>query len=488
MAAVGRVLHGVAEHVEHDLLDAPAVAHDHGEIMVVVRQLVAVAARLQLDGAQHGVDGRAEVEARHVHLASPAVEPREREQVLHDVGHAVGLVDDDVEEAVFQLARQLVARVADGLGVGADIRERGAQLVGDVRHELAAALLGLALLRDVMEHDEHAAALFIGKGREVQLDRALADRQLGGDKVAALHGHHLFKGAQRLEEVGVDALVRAALQKLARGGVAVDERAVAVVGDHAVCHVEKERVELVALVLHRLERGVQHACHVVERGGEDADLVGGVDLELFAEVAACHALGALGQLFDGIDHRFAQQEAQQHGDQKTHEQRLQNDDEQLAVEAGDRAAVVADVDDIAVVAAGDGDGNVHVAGRDVALVADLSVAGGEEIRGLLELFAAELVARGEAFAARGVENVVVAAARVDAERTGIGLEHGLHDRHAALLRGLGAQGVDEVGVALAEGLAHLRVEVVNVEVGHAGHQERAHHRHERGDEQQHDEH
>lgn len=94
----------------------------------------------------------------------------------------------------------------------------------------------------------------------------------------------------------------------------------------------------------------------------------------------------------------------------------------------------------------------------------------------------------EAFAARGVENVVVAAARVDAERTGIGLEHGLHDRHAALLRGLGAQGVDEVGVALAEGLAHLRVEVVNVEVGHAGHQERAHHRHERGDEQQHDEH
>ena len=164
----------------------------------------------------------------------------------------------------------------------------------------------------------------------------------------------------------------------------MDERAVAVVGDHAVGHVEKERVELVALVLHRLERGVQHACHVVERGGEDADLVGGVDLELFAEVAACHALGALGQLFDGIDHRFAQQEAQQHGDQKTHEQRLQNDDEQLAVEAGDRAAVVADVDDIAVVAAGDGDGNVHVAGRDVALVADLSVAGGEEIRGLLE--------------------------------------------------------------------------------------------------------
>ena len=29
------------------------------------------------------------------------------------------------------------------------------------------------------------------------------------------------------------------------------------------------------------------------------------------------------------------------------------------------------------------------------------------------------------------------------------------DRHAALLRGLGAQGVDEVDVALAEGLAHL---------------------------------
>ncbi len=150
--------------------------------------------------------------------------------------------------------------------------------MGHVGDEFLAAFLSLALLRHVVEHDEHAAAFLVGKGREVQLDRALADRQLGGEKVAALHRHHLFKGTERLEQLRIHAFSRAAPQKLARGGIAVDQRAVAVIGDHAVGHVQEERVELVALVLHRFECGVQYARHVVEGGGQNTDLVGGIDL------------------------------------------------------------------------------------------------------------------------------------------------------------------------------------------------------------------
>jgi len=113
--------------------------------------------------------------------------------------------------------------------------------------------------------------------------------------------------------------------------------------------VEKERVELVALVLHRLERGVQHAC---------------LNSELLIIILQALLVGLLISVL--LSFLLS----------KT----MINPIEKLT-----------------------------------ALVADLSVAGGEEIRGLLELFAAELVARGEAFAARSVENVVVAAARVDAE-------------------------------------------------------------------------
>ena len=111
-----------------------------------MRELVLVAAGLKLRRAEHGVDGGGEREARHIHLAAAGVKARERQKVLHDVGHAVCFADDDIEEVVFRLAAQVVARLADGLGIGADIRERRAQLVGDIGDKFLAALLGLAVL------------------------------------------------------------------------------------------------------------------------------------------------------------------------------------------------------------------------------------------------------------------------------------------------------------------------------------------------------
>ena len=44
-------------------------------------------------------------------------------------------------------------------------------------------------------------------------------------------------------------------------------------GNHAVCHVKKERRELVALVFGLRDRVLQNLCHVVEVPRQDADLV-----------------------------------------------------------------------------------------------------------------------------------------------------------------------------------------------------------------------
>lgn len=100
-------------------------------------------------------------------------------------------------------------------------------------------------------------------------------------------------------------------------GLQWDELAAAVVGDDAIAHVEKQRVELVALVLHGFERGVEHGCHVVECGGQNANLVRRFDSKRFVEVAGRDALGALGQFFNGVDHGLGEQERQKHRDEKT---------------------------------------------------------------------------------------------------------------------------------------------------------------------------
>ena len=293
--------------------------------------------------------------------------------------------------------------------------------------------------------------------------------------------------ADRLKKIAVDALLGLAVQQLAGGGIAVDQLSRAIVGDNAVAHMQKERVELVALVFYRFKRGVEDGRHVVEGGRQDADLVCRLHGEGFVKIAGGNALGALGQLLDGVDHRLGKQERKQNGNEQTHQQRLQNDEQQLRVERGYGGAVVTDVDDEAVVAAGDGDRHIHVAGGKVAVVAHLAVACGKNVFRLLQGVGA-VVAGSKHLAGLRIEDVVVAVARIDAERAGGGLQHGLQAHRAVLLRAFLAQRADEVGIGLAEHLAHLLVEIVNVEVGDAGHQKCADHRHQGGDEQQHDHH
>ena len=357
--------------------------------------------------------------------------------------------------------------------------------MGNIGDELLAAFLCLAVLGHVVQNDQNTAALLIGKRGKTNLDAAVPDGKLGFDKVAPLQGDHMGEGAHRLEKLAVPAVLTLAAEQRGGCGIAMDQRAVSVVSDHAVRHVQKERVKLVALVLDGFQRFVQDGRHVVEGRRQDTDLIRRFHIQCLVEITLGDALSPLGQLFDRVDDRFCQEERERDGNQKTDQKRLQNDEQQLGIQRGDGAAVVSDINDKAVVAAGNGNGDVHVVCGDVALVADASVAGGENVLRLFKGLAAFITA-GEKRAGSGVEDVVVAVAPVNAERTGIGLDHSLNALHAVLLRSLRAERVDKGGVALAERLAHLRVKVVNIEACDTGHQKRADHRHQGRDEQQQD--
>ena len=94
------------------------------------------------------------------------------------------------------------------------------------------------------------------------------------------------------------------------------------------------------------------------------------------------------------------------------------------------------------------------------------------------MLAAACVGTGQTFAGFGVQNIVVAAAHIDAEGAGVCFDHVLQTGNAVALRGFGAQRIDEIGVALVKHLFHLFVKRIGIEAGNICHQERADHRHQ----------
>ncbi|CAN4011208.1 EamA family transporter, partial [Dysosmobacter welbionis] len=286
-----------------------------------------------------------------------------------NVGHAVRLRDDDVQKAVGGLHRDVPLRVPQGLGIAADVGEGGAQLVGDIGHELLAPLLVAVLLRHVMKHHQHAAAGLVGKRRQKQLQRPVPHLHLRLGVVGSLEGQGLLEGIDLTEEGIVGSALRhTAVEHVGGGGIAVDKEAVVVKGHHAVGHVEEQGVQLVPLVLHGGQRGLKDIGHLVEGAREDADLVSGLHGELAVKVSRGHPLCPGGELFDGAHHGLGQQEAQQDRDQQADHQRLHDDEEELGVQVRHCVLVVQDVNDVGVSAPHDGDGCVHIVGGDVAAV------------------------------------------------------------------------------------------------------------------------
>jgi len=167
------------------------------------------------------------------------------------------------------------------------------------------------------------------------------------------------------------------------GGIAVNQLSLVIKRHHAVGHVQKQRVQLVALIFHGIQRGLQHACHFVEGSGQNSDLVRRFHQQLVSKVARRNFFRTCGELFNGAYHGFRQQKRQQDRDQQPDDQRLHDDQDQLGIQFGDGILVVVNVYDVGVVAAVDGDSGVHISRGNVTVITFCSVAGRKQVDGLL---------------------------------------------------------------------------------------------------------
>ena len=188
----------------------------------------------------------------------------------------------------FQKAPRVVAileRAAQQrLQVAVDGGERGAQLVGDVGHELRAYLLEPPELGDVVQHHDDAGII----GGQPQRHRIGLDGALEGPGHAQLASDD---GALAAQPAPADQLVQADVaddleQRRALGprGLEAEHRpgalvhqydvAAAIDGQHALDHAVEDRADLGPLVLEIGEPVPQPLGQRVDGAGQHADLVG----------------------------------------------------------------------------------------------------------------------------------------------------------------------------------------------------------------------
>ena len=358
--------------------------------------------------------------------------------------------------------------------------------MGHVCHEFLPALLVAVLLRHVVQYDQDTALVFGGEGRQVNLQGPLSHPQLVGHVVGLMQCHHLLEGMQVTQQLLVGAVrLHGLLQQIVCGRVAVDQAALVVKGHHAVRHVEEQGVQLVALILHGGQGGLQNPGHLVEGAGQNADLVGGLHRQLAVKVTGGHLFGTGGQLFNGTHHGLGQQKAQQYGDQQANDQGLYDQQGQLAVQLGDGVLVVQNIDDKGVAVPQDRHGHIHIIGGDVAVIphsgavaGDHGVPCGQQIGALLP---GEGILSGgtvQIVASDAVQHEVVPGAVVDTQLTGPDFQHLLDEGGAIGLGGAAAQVRYEGLLVLAEYAVDLLVEGVDIEAGHTGGQKGTHHRHQ----------
>ena len=279
-------------------------------------------------GLDHLLDDGAEVRASGGARLRVRLEARERQDLLHHLAQAQHLLADALQEAP---ARRLVhlGVLEDGLGEAADRRERGLELVRDVGHELAAHVLEVAQLRDVVQ-DEDGALHGVGRAaerRRVELQAPVARR--GGRHLACA-------GPSFLERAGEDLVGLVERQEIARrladgrrgvpaehapGRVVHDHDAPAAIDGHdALFHARQDGAQLGAVARDRVDALVELLRHPIERLAEPAELVGGGDVDAPLVVAR-------GERVRRADHgtqrtreaagdEERQAEAHQHGDRR----------------------------------------------------------------------------------------------------------------------------------------------------------------------------
>ena len=70
---------------------------------------------------------------------------------------------------------------------------------------------------------------------------------------------------------------------------------------------------------------MENTGHLVERAGEDADLIRGLYRKFTVKIAGGDLFRPGGQPLDGVHHGFGEEETQQDGDEQTDHQGLQDD-------------------------------------------------------------------------------------------------------------------------------------------------------------------
>ena len=355
----------------------------------------------------------------------------------------------------------------------------------NIRDKLAPRIVQTALLGDIVDNRDHAAlAVQRTIRRKRNRQHTPAARDLAGQKAAhgslvrADHiqiGKHLVKG-----HVAAHAHAEQALGRR----VHVDQLALGREGSHAVGHMQEQGVQLIALALHLAHRAFQAAGHVVKRARQLADLVGRLHAQILIEVAFRDRARALGDAFDRVGDRLAEQEGQQDRRKQAEHHRLHNDLEEAPRQVGDLAFIVGNVNDIvdrAVALLVDRDGNVHHAvrhGRTRANLArhrrdDIARARQRDIRvGAFEI------------APLGVQNIVVSII-VDAKRALPRRNDLLQAGRALFSRGV-MQGLHRAG--LVEHVLHLLIKAVQIEGADAVDQECAYYGHDRNDHQHQNQH
>ena len=128
--------------------------------------------QISFDAAEQRAHRTGDVLARLL----PRVEARQAQQVAHQPLHPHGVARDDLEKA----ARRggVGAAVEQRFDVAPHRRERCAQLVRDVGHEVPAYAIGAAQLGDVVQHDDGAGrSLGAHRGAAHRHDDAVRQRQ-----------------------------------------------------------------------------------------------------------------------------------------------------------------------------------------------------------------------------------------------------------------------------------------------------------------------
>ncbi|MPM30274.1 hypothetical protein SDC9_76822 [bioreactor metagenome] len=301
--------------------------------------------------------------------------------------------------------------------------------MGNVCHKFPPHFLRPALCRHVVDHHQHAALALPVEGSKQQLQTAAGDF-LFSLQITGLRGvQHGCQGIQSTKEaivVRIAAHGNGAVQHLFRGGIGMNDDPIPIESHNAVGHVQEKRAQFVALVFHFLQGFLKLARHIVEGIREDADLILGAYLDFSREIALRHPFGAVGQPLNGGNHGFGEQEGQQHGNDKSENQRLNNQHKKLIIKVLDCLAVVADINNVGRIPPGDRDGDIHIVRGHVALRAHLTLTErGQKVGGHLQSIRHLIVGPREIGPGVAVQNGIIAVPAVHAQRTQVGGENRL---------------------------------------------------------------